>query len=83
MKNATSPIAISASGMPTPIPIFAPLDIPCEVEVEELVGVDEEVVGVDVALGLLDDGVVVEELLGGAENAAKSELWYQTGMPSP
>jgi hypothetical protein len=76
--------------MPTPMPIFVPLDIPCEVVVEELVGrgeklvgVDEEVVGVDVVVGYLDDGVVVDEVSGGAENAAKSELWYQTGMPSP
>jgi hypothetical protein len=89
MKNATSPIAISPSGMPTPIPIFAPLDSPCEVVVElvgageKLVGVDEEVVGVDVVLGLLGDEVVVDDVLGGAVNAAKSELWYQTGMPSP
>jgi hypothetical protein len=84
MKNATSPIAISASGMPTPMPIFAPLDIPCEAVVEELVDVDAEVVSVDViAPGLLDDDAAVDEVLGGAENAAKSELWYQTGMPTP
>jgi hypothetical protein len=91
MKNATSPIAISASGMPTPMPIFAPLDISCEAVVEELVGggeklvdVDAEVVSVDVIVPeLLDDDVVVDEVLGGAESAAKSELWCQTGMPSP
>jgi hypothetical protein len=73
------------------MPIFAPLDIPFDVVVgelvgrgEKLVGVDEEVVGVDVVvIGLLDDDAVVDEVSGGAENAAKSELWYQTGMPSP
>jgi hypothetical protein len=70
--------------MPTPMPIFAPLDIPCEAVVEELVDVDAEVVSVDViAPGLLDDDAAVDEVLGGAENAAKSELWYQTGMPTP
>jgi hypothetical protein len=66
------------------MPIFAPLDIPCEAVVEELVDVDAEVVSVDViAPGLLDDDAAVDEVLGGAENAAKSELWYQTGMPTP
>jgi hypothetical protein len=70
--------------MPTPMPIFAPLDNPFEVVVEELVGGGEKLVGVDVLVaGLLEDDVVVDEDSVGAENAAKSELWYQTGMPSP
>ena len=41
-------------------------------------------VGVDfVVIAMLDDEVVVDEVSRGAENAAKSELWYQAGMPSP
>ena len=79
MKKATSPIAISANGMPNPMPIFAPLDNPFELgfEVEELVGMDVGFVGTP------DDCVVADGLSVAAANAAKSELWYHTGMPSP
>jgi hypothetical protein len=64
MKKAISPIAMSPSGTPNPIPIFAPLDkshgVGDEVwefvnVVEVVVSVAEELVGLDVGcVGVLD-----------------------------
>ena len=73
---------MTTSGMPIPMPIFAPLDNPLGlgVMVEELV-----VVGV-VYVGMEDGRVVVGELdklFVASANAAKSELCHHTGMPSP
>jgi hypothetical protein len=73
------PIAIRASGMPIPIPIFAPLDnllepgagvCVCDVVEDEV----EVVVGLDIAC---------DEVEVASANAFKSELCHQTGIPEP
>lgn len=85
-KKATAPIAMTASGMPIPIPIFAPLDNPPELEaaLEGSVGVDVWLVVLRVCCVPV---VVGEPELGvgpvAAEKAFKSELCHQTGIPSP
>jgi hypothetical protein len=82
MKEATSPIAISTTGTPIPIPIFAPLDNPLELGV-----VAEEFVGVEVGCVEVVDGCVavdeLDKLPVAAANTFKSELCHHTGMPFP
>lgn len=82
MKEATSPIAMSTSGMPIPMPIFAPLDNPFGLGV-----VVVELVDVDVGCVEVVDGCVavdeLDKLSVAAANTFKSELCHHTGMPSP
>jgi len=73
---------MTANGMPIPMPIFAPLERPCGLEV--MVG---ELVGVDVGFVRVAEGCVgvneLDELSVAAANTAKSEPCHHTGMPSP
>ena len=73
---------MTANGMPTPIPIFAPLDNPfgLGVVVKELVGIDVGCVGVV-------DGCIAEDELDelpiAAVSTSKSDFCHHTGTPSP
>lgn len=77
--KAEIPRAITAKGIPIPIPIFAPLVRPFGLAggVEEFV-VEDVVVGEEVGefVGVVGCPVA-------AANAARSELCHHTGMPSP
>ena len=73
MKEAIIPIAITAKGIPIPMPIFAPL--------ESLFGLGagvEELGSVDVGCVEVEDHC--DELLVVAVKATKSELCHHTGM---
>lgn len=73
------PRAITAKGIPIPIPIFASLVrlFGLAGGVEE--GVEDVVVGEEEA----DEFVVVVDCPVAAANAARSELCHHTGIPSP
>lgn len=66
---------MTANGMPTPIPIFAPLVRPLGFEVSVEVCECVVVVCVFVEVGL--------EVWVAPANALRSELCHQTAMPSP
>jgi hypothetical protein len=85
-----SPITIAAKGIPTPMPIFAPLDNPfgLGVVVGVFVAVDVGIeVGTEVdCIGVLDVCEVMEKLVEvsvAAENALRSELCHHTGISPP
>lgn len=76
MKEAITPIAMTANGMPIPMPIFAPLESLCGLEAG--VGGLESV---DVGFVKVEDHC--QELLAMAVKATKSELCHHTGMADP
>jgi hypothetical protein len=77
--KAKIPRAITAKGIPIPIPIFAPLVRPFGLagRVEE--GVEDVVVGEEE----VSEVVVGVDFPVAAANDARSELCHHTGIPSP
>lgn len=80
MKNATIPIAITANGIPTPRPIFAPDESPDGAGAGVAVGVF-----VPVEPGWVVDVVALEVVViaVACEKSERSELCHITGNPSP
>jgi len=74
---------MTATGIPNPIPIFAPVDNPPGLGPGSGVGeVVPDVVAVVDGCVVIDGCVVVAEV-GDAVNAFRSELCHHTGIPSP
>jgi len=71
-----NPIAITANGMPTPIPIFAPFESLCGLE-----GAVDELEDEDVNCFEVED--CCDEIVDVPASAGKSELCHHTGMPDP